>query len=134
MPDWKLFYHITWGTKIRLSLITPDLEAPLHSAIAAKAIDIGAIVHAVGGIENHIHLAVSVPPKIALSDFIGQVKGNSSHAVNHVFQPGSNFRWQEEYGIHSFDEKILHFIVKYIHAQHEHHQQDNLFNHLERVE
>jgi hypothetical protein len=30
-------------------------------------------------------------PKIAVSRFIGEVKGNSLHAINHVMKPHYNF-------------------------------------------
>jgi hypothetical protein len=39
-----------------------------------------------------------VPPKLALAEFIGDVKGNSSHYVNHVIKPDLAFYWQNEYG------------------------------------
>jgi REP element-mobilizing transposase RayT len=134
MPYWKLYYHITWGTKNRLSLIDKSFEARLHSAIAAKALELEAIVHAVGGIGNHVHLAVSVPPKIAISDFIGQVKGNSAHFVNYVVHPDFEFHWQAEYGIHSFGEKNLHFVVDYVKRQHAHHEQGTILNNMEQTE
>ena len=41
--------------------------------------------------EDHIHLAVSVPPKIAAAAFIGEVKGNSSHFVNQIIEPDFGF-------------------------------------------
>ena len=79
----RLFYHMIWGTKNREPLIQIEFEISLYNVIAAKAKDLGAFVYAVGGIEDHVHLVASVPPRIALADFIGQVKGNSSHWVNH---------------------------------------------------
>lgn len=70
--------------------------------MTSKAIELGTIVHADGGIEDHIHLAVSVPPKISLSEFVRQIKGNNSHFINHEIKPGYTFRWQSEYGVVSF--------------------------------
>ena len=102
MPYWRLFYHFVWGTKNREPLIAPEWEDSLHNVIAAKATELGAFVHAVGGTEDHAHLVVSVPPKIALSTFIGQVKGNSSHFVNHELNVDIHFAWQAEYGVVSF--------------------------------
>jgi putative transposase len=121
MPYWKLYYHIVWGTKDRLPLIEPDYEADLYRAIVAKAQELESIVHAVGGTQDHIHLAVSVPPKVAMAPFIGAIKGNSSHFVNHVVQPGFQFNWQDEYGVLSFSEKNLSASVKNIHNQKKHH-------------
>lgn len=134
MPYWRLFYHFTWSTKQRDSLISIDFENSLHNVIAAKASALGGIVHAVGGTENHVHLAVSVPPSISLSEFIGQVKGNSSHFVNHEIKPDYTFAWQSEYGVVSFGGKQLDIVVKYIKNQHKHHQENSIMTFLERNE
>ena len=133
MSYWRLYYHFTWGTKKRLFLIEESFEAELHRVIAAKATELGAIVHAVGGIEDHVHLVVSVPPKLSLSRFIGQVKGNSSHFVNKVVGPGYKFHWQAEYGVESFGEKNLPYVVRYVKSQREHHGESTTQNRLERV-
>jgi putative transposase len=133
MPYWRLFYHFTWGTKLREQLIDPAFEADLHRVIAAKATELQAVVHAVGGIEDHVHLVVSVPPKLALSTFIGQVKGNSSHFVNHVVRPTYTFAWQGEYGVVSFGERHLGWVVQYTLQQREHHEAGTTIARLERV-
>jgi len=134
MSYYCLYYHFIWGTKNREQIIIPEFESELHSIIAAKAIDMEGIVHAVGGIEDHVHLAVTVPPKISLSRFIGEVKGNSSHAINHVVKPYYDFYWQNEYGVLSFGEKNLPGVVKYIHNQKEHHAKGTLIRAMEQVE
>jgi REP element-mobilizing transposase RayT len=102
MPYYKLYYHIVWGTKNRQGIILPDFEADLYRVMAAKVISMDGIVHAIGGVEDHVHLAVTIPPKHALSKVIGEIKGSSSHAINHVIKPRFNFSWQEEYGVFSF--------------------------------
>ena len=99
MPYWRLFYHFVWGTKGGEPLIEMEWESSLHNVIAAKAVELEAMVYAVGGTDNHVHIVASVPPKIALSAFAGQVKGNSSHWVNYdrnliISLPGSrNMVW-----------------------------------------
>jgi putative transposase len=133
MPYWRLFYHFVWGTKNREPLIAPQWEEALHNAIAAKATELGAFVHAVGGIEDHVHLVVSVPPKIALSTFIGQVKGNSSHFVNHGLDADTHFAWQAEYGVVSFGEKMLDMVAQYAKNQRQHHADGTTIAMLERV-
>lgn len=65
MPYWKLYYHFVWSTKDRLLLIDSVLEPELYRALAVKAQNIGGFVHALGGMEDHVHLAVSDPPKLA---------------------------------------------------------------------
>src|SRR5262249_4119498 len=105
MSYYRLYYHVVWGTKNRAFTILPDIEPALYKVMAAKVIEIDGIVHAIGGIEDHVHLAITVPPKYALATVIGEIKGNSSHAINHAIKPGYNFHWQAEYGIFSFAEK-----------------------------
>jgi putative transposase len=134
MSYWKLYYHFIWGTKNRMPLIGSALEPELYRAIAAKAKDMGGFVHAIGGIEDHVHLGVSIPPKIAPAKFIGDVKGNSSHYVNHVIKPDFEFYWQDEYGVLSFGEKNLASVVRYIHNQKQHHANGMLNMTMEQIE
>ncbi len=133
MPYWRLFYHITWATKHRNLLITPQFAANLHNVIANRASQLGAFVHAVGGIEDHIHLAVSVPPRLALSEFIQQLKGSSSHFANHELGLQDPFAWQAEYGVVSFDGKQLAGIVRYVKEQRQHHLERTTIPILERM-
>ena len=133
MPYWRLFYHLTWGTKERLPLIAPEWENSLHNVIAAKAKTLGAFVYAVGGTDDHVHLAVSVPPKVALSTFIGQVKGNSSHFVNHELELDVPFAWQTAYGVVSFGGKRLDMVVQYVKGQKKHHAEHTTINMLEQT-
>ncbi len=133
MPYWRLFYHFVWGTKNREPLIAPEWEDSLHNVIAAKATELGAFVHAVGGTEDHAHLVVSVPPKIALSTFIGQVKGNSSHFVNHELNVDIHFAWQAEYGVVSFGGKMLNMVAGYAKNQRKHHMEGTTIAMLEQV-
>ena len=115
-------------------MIDPALEPELYRAIAAKAQDMGGFVLAIGGTEDHIHLAVSVPPKVAPSKFIGDVKGNSSHYVNHVINTDYEFHWQDEYGVLSFGEKNLSAVVRYIQNQKQNHADGTLITVMERMD
>ncbi len=134
MPYSKLYYHFIWSTKNRLPLIDSVIQPELYRAIAAKAQDIGGFVHAIGGIEDHAHLAVSVPPKVAPAKFVGDVKGNSSHFINHVIKPDFEFHWQDEYGVLSFGEKNLSSVVGYIHHQKQHHADGTLIAAMEQMD
>ncbi len=135
MPYWRLFYHIVFGTKNREPLITPDIEKELHGYLTGKATGLGAIVYVVNGTEDHVHVVASVPPKIALSDFIGQIKGAASHHINHLpGRDGSLFDWQRGYGVLSFGEKHLDWVVDYVRHQKEHHRAGTTIAALERAE
>jgi REP element-mobilizing transposase RayT len=57
MALWRLYYHLIWATKERQPLITCDRETQLYNYIIGKSDELGSIIHAIGGVENHIHLA-----------------------------------------------------------------------------
>jgi putative transposase len=134
MPYHRLFYHMVWGTKNREPFIQAEFETSLHNVIVAKAKELEAFVYAVGGVEDHVHLVATVLPKIALADFIGQVKGNSSHFVNHTLTIPYRFQWQTEYGVVSFGGKQLDMVVTYVKNQRRHHAQGTVIPFLERTD
>jgi len=134
MPYWQLFYHIAWSTKNREPLLTPDLEPLVYELIHSKAIGLGATVFAVNGMADHVHLITSIPPKIAVATFIGQVKGITSTKVNKSLSDFPSFAWQEEYGIFSFDKKRLPNHITYVDRQKAHHSQGTIIPLLERID
>ncbi|HEX5944159.1 MAG TPA: transposase [Anaerolineales bacterium] len=67
MPYWRLFYHVIWSTKNRLPLIDPAWEKDLHGYIRGKATALECIPYAIGGMPDHLHVAISIPPKLAVA-------------------------------------------------------------------
>ena len=131
MPYSKLYYHFIWATKDRLPLIEPAFEPDLYRAIAAKVQKMDGFLHAVGGTQDHIHLAVSILPKLAPATFIGEVKGNASHFINHIAKPDLAFYWQDEFGVLTFGEKNLPAVVRYIQNQKKHHADGTVIDAME---
>lgn len=129
---WRFFYHIVWATKERQPLIQSDFAPALHGRIANKARQLGAIVHAVGGTEDHVHVAVSILPGIALSEFIGQLKGSSSHFASHELGASASFAWQTDYGVISVSSRQVRSVVQYIKDQTRHHDQNTAIPQMER--
>lgn len=125
MPYWRLFYHIVWGTKNRLPLIESVWEADLHGYIWGKATALGCIPHAINGMPDHLHVAISIPPKLSVATLIGQLKGASSHHINTKYTDRT-FAWQAEYGVVSFSEKLLERVVNYVKNQKKHHAENSL--------
>lgn len=126
--------HIVWHTKGNLPLIKPEIESKLYNFLKQKMLETPEIfVHAVGGIENHIHIAVSVPPQIQPAEWIGQLKGASAYFINHD-SPHKLLEWQNGYGIVSFGTKDIKWVVKYIRNQKEHHKSGKVYQRLESVE
>lgn len=122
MALWRTYYHLVWATKERQPLIKLDREAELYRYIVAKADDIGCIIHAIGGVEDHIHVVVSIPPTLAIADFVKRIKGSSAHHLNQFLSAsGHKFGWQEGYGVFSMGSKQLEQAIEYVKNQKVHH-------------
>ncbi len=134
MSLWRLYYHIVWATKERQPLITSDKETELYNYIIGKSNSLNCRLHAIGGIEDHIHLVVSIPPTIAIAEFVKKIKGSSSHHFNHNLCPTSEkFAWQEGYGVFSLGSKQLEQAVIYVQNQKIHHLEGTVNSHLEKA-
>lgn len=134
MPFCQLFYHLVWATKNRQPLLRPQVEPRIHNFLRAKAIGLGATVFALNGIEDHIHLVASIPPKIAISTFIGQIKAVAATKFNKSEFGDSPFFWQDGYGAFSFDAKRLPNYIAYVERQKEHHAHNTIIPILERTD
>ena len=95
MPFWQLFYHIVWATRYRAPILTPDIEPLIYNLLQAKAISLGGHVYALNGAYDHVHLIAAVPPKIALANFIGQIKAVASTKYNQAHLYAPPFFWQK---------------------------------------
>lgn len=130
MAFWRLYYHFSWATKNRLPLITQDIEEELYGYISRKINSLRCIPHAIGGIEDHIHIVVSIPPKLSIAEFVKHVKGSSSHHMNKQ----KPFQWQRSYGVFSLGSKQLDTAIEYVSHQKERHERGDIINALETLE
>ncbi len=127
----QLYVHCVWATWDRLPIITPEIQTAVYAEIIRQCNQLKATAIAVGGIVDHVHLLVGMPPTLCVSDLIKAVKGSSSHLVTHVIQPGEFFKWQGSYGAFSVSHEHLDRIANYIHNQPDHHKQHTLTPHWE---
>ncbi len=74
MPYCSPYYHLVWSTKYRLPLIEAVREEDLYGYMRGKAKSMEYRVFAVNGTADHIHVAISIPAKLAVSTLVGQLK------------------------------------------------------------
>jgi putative transposase len=117
-----------WATKLREPIVGDEHAAVLQRSFRATAHEHGAVIHAIGIMPDHVHIAVSIPPKIAVAIFVKELKGSSSHLLNRSVdqKPGDWFAWQAGYGVLTFGERSLDDIVAYVNNQAAHHANDAL--------
>ena len=126
--------HFVWHVKASLPIISLEIEPRLYRYIRSYALhSAGLIFHEIGGTETHVHIAITVPPTLLISDWIGKLKGASSHYVNHQLANRKLLDWQAGYGVVSFGTKDLDWVVKYIRNQKDHHKRGKAVDRLERM-
>lgn len=135
MPFWKCYYHVVWATKNRQPIITALMEATVFEAVRSKSAELHCPILAVNAVSDHVHVAVEIRPSLSVGDWVGQVKGASSFAVNLAFSNlEPKFRWQEAYGVVTFGAKNLPYVIRYIENQKEHHRAGTLQPYLEQID
>ncbi len=103
----EIHLHMVWHTKESSPLLTQQVEPHASIVLRQKFVNWpGAFVHEINGTPTHVHLAVSIAPTITISEFIGQLKGASSHEVNQRLGRKA-LEWQAGYGVVSFGTKDL---------------------------
>jgi putative transposase len=134
MPFYAIYYHMVWSTKHRQKTISPAIESSVIASIKAKSEKINCPIHAINSAYDHIHIAVSIAPAIAVAEWVRQTKAFSSHIINREFTNLENsFYWQSSYGAKTFGMKALSYVANYIAKQKEHHANNNLDDYLEDI-
>jgi putative transposase len=125
--------HITWHTKQSAPLLVPQVEAIAHHYLRGRCINTpGVFIHEIGGIETHVHLCLTIPPTLLISDFVGQLKGSSSHEVNQKLGHKA-LEWQAGYGVVSFGTRDLPWVKEYVRNQRQRHARGKIEDRLERI-
>jgi putative transposase len=78
-------YHLVWITKYRYRVLRGELQRRVRTIIVQVAEELG--VKIINGVvfSDHIHLLVSIPPQLAVAEFVKRVKGRSSRKVQQEF-------------------------------------------------
>jgi REP element-mobilizing transposase RayT len=130
----QLYYHFTWATHDREPHLFPTYRAEFPKILNEEAKTRGGWPIRHNAMFDHVHLLVRLPPTVCVSEFIGQVKGASSHRVNSELQPSFKLRWQEGYGVLTLRKAEVDKVARYIDNQEEHHRIGRLSDLLERIE
>jgi putative transposase len=134
MTCWRLHYHLIWATLEREPTITLEREKVFYGVLYRKGKDLDLGIHAAGNVDNHVHVVVSIPPKLAVADCVRHLKGASAFAINHMNGSNGQFKWQEGYGALSVGERSLSTVIAYANDQKEHHKDGTMMEIYERIE
>lgn len=93
-----LFVHMVWSTHRRRLLIVPSIREDLYACLRARGDRVKCRVLAVGGMPDHVHVAVRLHQTVSVSKLAQELKGGSSYEMGRVQRCASTrLAWQEGY-------------------------------------
>jgi putative transposase len=108
--------HVVFSTKERRKLIPKESQPRLWAYMAGVCKNQKIFVHEIGGMDDHLHMLIEVPPTISFSDAIKEIKTSSSRWM------GREFAWQPGFGLFGVSASNLETVIRYIRTQKEHHK------------
>ena len=116
------YYHIVFGTKRRERTIPNEHCILLYKYIWGFIEKKKCKLYCIDGCEDHIHLLVDIHPRIAIADFVKDLKVSTSLWLKEK-QEFKNFKgWSEGYASFTVSHNSKNAIVEYIKSQKEHHK------------
>jgi len=114
-----LSYHVVFGTEDQRPLISPGLKIGLYALFAEVVEGCNGELRGVGGIPNHVHLLVRLPPSELVSDMVGALKAESLRWAECV--DGNELGWEEGYGVFSVSKAQAPSVLALLEDQERHH-------------
>jgi putative transposase len=115
------YYHCVFSTKERRAFISEDIQARIWSYMGGIAKQNGFKAISIGGIEDHLHILLSLPATMPVSKAVQLIKGGSSKWIHDNFSHLQLFSWQQGYAAFSIGVSDIQRTVRYIENQRAHH-------------
>jgi putative transposase len=86
-----------WITKYRYKVLTRNIKIRVREIIAQVAEEMN--IRIVNGVvsSDHLHILVSIPPQIAVSEFVQRAKGGSSRRIQQEFPELKKTYWGKHF-------------------------------------
>ncbi|NOY81619.1 MAG: IS200/IS605 family transposase [Kiritimatiellaeota bacterium] len=132
----KILLHLVFSTKNRERWIDPAVRSDLHAYLAGACRAIHSEAYRVGGTDDHVHIACTLPRTLTVSKLLEEIKKSSSAWMKTQGAQYAGFAWQAGYGAFSLGQSQLPILLQYIDKQEEHHRtrtfKEELLEFLER--
>ncbi len=115
-------FHCVFSTKERRQLITPKLQESLWPYLGGIARENRMTALAIGGVEDHLHILLSLRSTLDVAKSMQLIKGGSSKWIHDTFPEHRSFAWQSGYGAFSIGVSQVDDTIAYISSQKKHHR------------
>ncbi|HPC00040.1 MAG TPA: IS200/IS605 family transposase [Polyangiaceae bacterium] len=117
-----LLTHIVFSTKDRDPVLDATVRPALYAYLATVARNMDCECFHVGGVADHVHLAVRLSRTITMAQLIEKLKTSSSKWLKTQSPALAAFAWQRGYGAFSVGPSDINALLHYIDTQEEHHR------------
>jgi len=119
---YDLKYHVVWITKYRKPVLRGDVGKKVREFIRQTCATLDVYIVSGHVAVDHVHLLLSVPPNLAVSDLVQRLKGRSSRLLLDEFaelkrQFWGRHLWARGYFVASSGNVTDEIIKQYIEAQ-----------------
>jgi|CXWL01.1.fsa_nt_gi REP element-mobilizing transposase RayT len=118
----QLYYHVVFATKNRLQLLDRGWMEELWGLMGAVARAQGGTLVVAGGMQDHVHLPLTLRSEPSLARVMKAIKGSSSRWINESRGEPGFFAWQEGFAAFTVSASSLGRVRRYIENQEEHHR------------
>jgi REP element-mobilizing transposase RayT len=122
--------HVVFSTEDRRPLLEHPTRHDLHAYLAARARLAGCECYCVGGVSDHVHLAVRLSRTVTIAKLVEDLKTSSSKWLKTQSPRLKTFAWQNGYGAFSVGPSDLPALRRYIETQEDHHRKFNFQDEL----
>ena len=118
---WHCQYHIVWVPKYRYRVLNKEIGKEAEECIRTFSEQLKCDIQELNVQVDHVHLLIMIPPKIAVSNYVGTVKGRTAIRILNKFRKlkqkpywGNHF-WARRYCVDTvgLDEEMIRKYVKY---------------------
>ncbi len=124
----QIYLHYVFAVQGRQNLIHQNNQDELYKYITGITTNKGQKLLAVGGMPDHVHVFVGINRTMNISEFITEIKSNSSRFINEKKWAMGKFHWQKGYGVFSYSRSQIDEVIKYILNQKRHHEKRSFKN------
>jgi putative transposase len=91
--------HLVWCTKYRKGILRGDIAVRFRAIARQECSELK--VEVLSGVvaKDQVHMLVSIPPQIAVSKLVQQIKGKSSYKLQREFKSLQKEYWGQKMGL-----------------------------------
>ncbi len=129
----QILYHLIFRTKNSRKTINQEHAKELYAYIMGFIKNKDCFLYRINGMEDHLHILCDLYPKIALADYMRDLKTSSSVWLKQTGKFSAFEGWADGYAALTYSWEDKGLIINYIKNQQEHHKKESFEDELKRL-